>query len=541
VKSLTMPTVGVSRTSVLLIAAVIAIICGFGGALLQLVQTWNQHEEYSHGFLIPVVTAWLLWTRRDALRNSVGRPSWIGAILISLALAMHAIGGLSAISVFSQIGFVIALLGMVLAVGGYSLLKAAIIPIAFLFFAIPLPDSVNSALTLQLQLISSNLGALFIRVSGFPVYLDGNIIDLGNYKLQIVDACSGLRYLYPLLSLSFLAAYLFHAPLWQRTFVFLSGIPIAIGMNGLRIGMVGILVDRWGAQMADGALHFFEGWVIFVACTALLAAEMYLFALTSGKAFSEIFHFPTTTLDVRSGHQSNLDSIQKPLMACLALLCVGGLAVYSMSDRSEIIHPRIRFVEFPTRIGQWQGHTSLLDPETEGMLDLDDYILSDYHRSDGTKVNMYIGYYASQRRRGEAPHSPLDCIPAGGWEISDFRQEDYISLNWDQPLNRVTIEKGTIKQLVYYWFNEQGRTVANENWAKFYRITDSIMKNRTDGALVRLTTQIKPNEAEDAADLRLRSFMQVALPHLTEFLPSSGRLTTKATTLRPSGQQNDVM
>ena len=86
---------------------------------------------------------------------------------------------------------------------------------------------------------------------GIPVYLDGNIIDMGNYKLQVVEACSGLRYLYPLLSLSFLAAYLFHAPLWQRAVVFLSSIPIAIGMNGFRIGLVGVLVDRWGTQMAE--------------------------------------------------------------------------------------------------------------------------------------------------------------------------------------------------------------------------------------------------------------------------------------------------
>ena len=160
----------------------------------------------------------------------------------------------------------------------------AFIPIAFLLFAIPLPYFIDAVLTLRLQLISSELGVFFIRMFGIPVYLDGNIIDMGNYKLQVVEACSGLRYLYPLLSLSFLAAYLFHAPLWQRVLVFLSSIPIAIGMNGFRIGLVGILVDRWGTQMAEGVLHFFEGWVIFLACAVLLAAEMYLLARMSGQA-----------------------------------------------------------------------------------------------------------------------------------------------------------------------------------------------------------------------------------------------------------------
>ena len=94
----------------------------------------------------------------------------------------------------------------------------------------------------------------------------------------MVEACIGLRYLYPLLSLGFLAAYFFRAPLWQRAIVLLSTIPITIVMNSFRIGMVGVLVDRWGSEQADGLLHFFEGWVVFLACTGMLAGEIYLFA-----------------------------------------------------------------------------------------------------------------------------------------------------------------------------------------------------------------------------------------------------------------------
>ena len=110
------------------------------------------------------------------------------------------------------------------------------------------------------------------------------------YKLQVVEACSGLRYLYPLMSLGFLAAYLFQAPLWQRALVFLSTIPITIAMNSFRIGMVGVLVDHFGPQQADGFLHMFEGWIIFIACAGLLAAEILLFArLCAGKGFFEVF------------------------------------------------------------------------------------------------------------------------------------------------------------------------------------------------------------------------------------------------------------
>src|ERR1700683_348127 len=245
------PATAQRHNDMVLVAAIIVAILTFGEPLIELVHRWARQEEYSHGFFIPIVTAWLLWMRRDALRANIGKPSSVGLILVVLAVALNFASELSAVFIFSQIGFVIALFGLALSLGGKDLLGVVYIPLAFLLFAIPLPYFIDAMLTLRLQLISSELGAWLIRMFGIPVYLDGNIIDMGTYKLQVVEACSGLRYLYPLLSLSFLAAYLFRAPIWQRWLVFLSGVPIAIGMNGFRIGMVGFLVDRWGNQMAE--------------------------------------------------------------------------------------------------------------------------------------------------------------------------------------------------------------------------------------------------------------------------------------------------
>lgn len=103
-----------------------------------------------------------------------------------------------------------------------------------------------------------------------PVFLEGNIIDLGVYQLQVVEACSGLRYLFPLMSLGFIAAYFYQAAFWKRAIVFLMTIPITILMNSFRIGVIGVMVDNWGISMAEGFLHDFEGWIIFMACAAIL-------------------------------------------------------------------------------------------------------------------------------------------------------------------------------------------------------------------------------------------------------------------------------
>jgi exosortase D (VPLPA-CTERM-specific) len=505
---------------IILVAATLtlAVIAVFGPALLEAAKRWSDQEEYSHGFLVPIVSAWLLWTRRAALAANVARPSWIGLVAVMLATLLHVVGKLSALFIFSQVGMILALLGIVLCIGGIPLLRVAFIPLAFLAFAIPLPYFLDSVLSWRLQILSSELGVVFIRALQIPVFLDGNVIDLGHYKLQVVEACSGLRYLYPLLSLAFLVAWLFRAPLWHRAAVFLSAIPITITMNSARLALIAVLVDRWGISQAEGLLHLFEGWVIFLACAGLLIAEAYLLArLGSRRPLRPVFGLtPAET------HATQEDAAAKLpyMLACLLLLCIAGLSGTAVSDRHEIIPERASFVTFPATLGAWQGHASSLEPQVEQFLGPTDYIISDYSRPDGRGVNLYVAYYASQRD-GLSPHSPQMCIPGNGWQITQIERTSYRDPDSDTTLwlNRAVIERDSDRQVVYYWFDERGRRVTNEYMLKWYLLKDAIHLNRTDGALVRLTTALYPGEDEKEADLRLQAFTRDLLPNLAQFLP----------------------
>ncbi|WP_186764659.1 VPLPA-CTERM-specific exosortase XrtD [Comamonas flocculans] len=507
------------RNEQLLLLGVLLAIAAFWGGLSELVGRWYRQEEYSHGFFLPLISLFLLWYRRDVLRKSRGAPSGWGLVLLVVSALLLVLGEVTALFLAVQIGFLIALVGLVLCYGGVSLLRVAWMPIAFLLFAIPLPYFIDSQISWRLQLMSSSLGVGLLRLMGYAVYLEGNVIDLGSYKLQVVEACSGLRYLYPLLSLSFLMAYIYPAKMRWRVLVFLSAVPITVLTNSARIAMVGVLVARWGSGMADGFLHYFEGWVIFLVCQLILMAEIWVIErFTLRRGLLEVQQqIPLPPVARPTGIYSARWS--RPLVAAMVLLAAGMAAALTVGGRTEVKPLRHSLVTFPLELGNWRATESSLSIEVEQALGFSDYVLADYRDEAGDVVNFYTAYYASQRK-GVSPHSPQVCIPGGGWVISDIHG-DVIELNDGSPLEvvRVVISKDNRHQLVYYWFEQRGRRIANEYLMKWYLLEDALLRNRTDGALVRMVTPMRPGEAAGAADARLTAFARVAVPLLGPFVP----------------------
>jgi exosortase D (VPLPA-CTERM-specific) len=500
----------------LLLAFVMAIVAYFGG-LSDLVTRWNNQEEYGHGYFIPLISAWFLWSRRDALQNSIGKATWLGPLLIAVGCVGLLLGELTAIFVLIQFSFLLTLIGLVLAYGGTSLLKVALLPILFLLFAIPLPYFLGAQLSWRLQLISSDLGVSILRLMGNSVFLEGNVIDLGIYKLQVVEACSGLRYLYPLLSISFLIAYMYKAQFWKRVLIFLSALPITVIMNSLRIAMVGVLVNKWGSGMADGFLHYFEGWIIFMVCLLILVAEIMLLEKFSQKrSFWQAVDVPDIAAVRPTLPELNPN---KPLLTSLGLILASFVMVNMLSDRQEIKPARQALTNFPDKIGNWTAKESSMDKAVEKYLGVDDYLLADYSNQKEGAINFYVAYYASQRK-GVSPHSPQVCMPGGGWVISSLdRITIEVAGKKDFHVNRTVINKDNHKQVVYYWFEQRGRHIANEYYMKWYLLQDSIQRNRTDGALVRVTTHLRPNEPEEQADKRIQTFLAQSVPYLETYVP----------------------
>ena len=503
---------------------VVAAIIGFTyySSLQEMVRRWGTSEEFSYGYLIPFITLFLIWQRKDVLERMPFYGSWVGFAIVIGGYLLSLLGELTTLHSLVQYAVIAMVAGLALACVGRKPFASLIMPLFLLVFMVPLPAFFLNELSANLQLISSQLGVAFIRLFGISVFLEGNVIDLGTMKLQVVEACSGLRYLFPLMTIGFIAAYFFKVAFWKRALVFLSTIPITVLMNSLRIGIIGVLVEYGGVAQAQGFLHDFEGWAVFMACTALLVSEMWLL-VKMGKerrSLREVFgiEFPAPTpKEATIAYRA----LPKPFAGAVLFMVISAVITLALPQRAEISPARQDFSQFPLVLGEWQGKSERLESIYLDALKLDDYLLVNYGVRNQAPINLYIAYYASQKK-GQSAHSPRTCIPGGGWRIASFTQhrvERGTAGGSPLQVNRLLIQMGNQKQLVYYWFQERNRVITNEYLVKWYIFWDALTRNRTDGALVRLTTVVLLNETMEAADNRLTALLHGVQPLLPAYIP----------------------
>lgn len=504
--------------ALLLLAPAVAAV-PFARVLSQLFGVWDIDPEYSHCVLIPLISIFLVWRERAELARTQFAGSWLGVGVLLIGAGLWEVAELSTIWTIEQYAFIVVIYGLVLALVGTEVFRRLWMAMLILVFTIPLPIFFYNSLSLRLQLLSSAIGVDVIRLFAIPVYLDGNVIDLGVYKLQVAEACSGLRYLFPLMTLAFIVAYFFRAQFWKRLVVFLASVPIAILMNSLRIGLVGVSVAYWGQRMAEGVLHFFEGWVVFMVSTVLL--------LLLAAALVRLGRQPRRLRDVLvmdlgpappRARASRPRRLPAPFLAAVALVMAGAALGYQTPQRTEIEPARQVFVDFPLRLQDWQGRRSPMAAVYLDQLKLSDYLYATYQYAAGLPVNVWVAYYDSQRK-GDSTHSPASCLPGGGWQFQSFGRYRLDLAGAPLWVNRALIVQGADRELMYYWFPQRGRDITGDYLLKWYLLWDAMTRDRTDGALVRLIVPLPPGTSVAAGDRRLTAFARVFVPKLSAYVP----------------------
>ena len=507
-----------------LIALVLVSIPLFWIGIVSLGAAWTT-PEYSHGPLIPVISLFLFLRelrRAPPINPAELQNRWPGAAIIAGALVVALIGNVVEIPDIVTYAMIVWVFGVVILGFGWNRGRLHWAPVLHLVFMLPLPQMLYWQVSIFLQGISSEIGVWFVQLAGIPVFLDGNIIDLGVYKLQVAEACSGLRYLFPILSFSYLMSILYKGPLWHKAILLLAAAPITVLMNSFRIGVIGILVNSFGIEHAEGFLHYFEGWVIFLACVAILFLMAVILQRTTRNPLplSEAIDLDTDRLGTQAARVMNFR--WSAALAVATGLTFAASTTVAVSPEAHIVTPeRTPFLLFPREIGDRVGSFEALTPGIEQVLDADDYVSATFTSIDGSAppVSFFAAYYENQAE-GSGIHSPSVCLPAAGWEVAELRP---FEVNMDGTgygtfkLNRAIIQKGTDLQLVYFWFEQRGQRVTSDLRAKLQVVVDGWTRGRVDGAMVRFITPI--TDTPEEADQRLQAFMRDTLNILPRYLP----------------------
>ena len=502
--------------------AVILLIClivTYWQTIGIMIDQWLDNQDYSHGILVPFITAYLIWAKRkDFAQLKVG-TDWRALTLMFAAFCFLVIGRMATEFFTTRFSMVIFIFGVTWFVYGPKMVKALLFPLGFLVLMIPLPKLVHSQLTFPLQLLSSKGAVSILNMLDIIAYREGNIIDIGFMQLQVVEACNGLRYILPLLTLGVLFAYFGQKIFWKRILLIVATVPVAILSNMLRISGTAVIGIYWGSKAAEGFFHSFSGWAVFMISIGI-------FTLIN-RCLNFIPDFCQTS---KKDHHSATAKIKsrsvKWTSTALALFIV--IMSHLIANYLTQIPPvpiRKPLKEFPIVFEGWKGEQYEMEPEMWKLVNAQDYVLANYHKEGANPINFYVSYYQFTEKAGDLVHTPRMCLPGAGWEITRSQvriipQKSSEANNIkDLHVNELIVTKERSSQVTYFWYQGRGRHFTNEYLAKFYRIWDGIFRRRNDGAAIRIITPLEPGQSIEEIRKYMDPFALAAFNELKNYIP----------------------
>lgn len=495
-----------------LLAALLVII--YFPTLTALVQMWWSSDDYSHGFLIPFISFYLAWMKREELRRAGLIPSlWGGAPLIVLAGLMLAAGKLGGIMLLQQLSLLVMIAGLVLVLAGRAWLKILAFPIAYLLFMIKLFGEGDDRLHWPFQLLAANIGVWLLHLLGFPAYQHGQYIELPRVTLDVAAACSGVRFLVSIIAIGIPLAY-FTQKAWPRRIGLIGfAVLIALMANGLRVALIGVWTTYHGAEGdVHGPFHVLQGvfvsWIGFIA----LFAGAWLLGRRRTAGTISLHNGPRRPGLTEPALATGPVRLMMPWTIAMALLLLtGGFYYYS---RTAPVPLRDDFSALPTTIGSWSGERAVVEQAPFRVGGADQEVVWRYRNTSGLTVTLYVCYFGSQEQGRELVNYQTS------WTF--HRSETELAIpsgsRGTDTINRATLKAGQGEDLVFFWYDLNGRMATGRYEAKILTLWNALILGRSNGALVAVSTPLTGRDGLEPISGEVQPLIAELIPLLGRYL-----------------------
>lgn len=482
-----------------------------------LLKTWQEDKEFSHGFLVPLISIWLVWLKREQLASLVARPSPVfGALIILLSGFLLLAGRAGGFVLAEGISLLFILPGIILFLLGWDYLKALALPLAYLNFMVPWMEEIMNHLHRPFQLLSANLGALLLNGLGIPVFRDGINIMLPGVSMEVARGCSGVQFLLSVIALGIPLVYLTQKT-WTRGIIVIAfSVGISIPTNGARVALAGIMGHLYGSGSFHGPFHIFQG--LFVSYVGLIALFVVNWLVCKTPSRFETKLYNRWKLHPQESIDPPEETSRLYLFPLVLILLIGiGVYVHLYGSPGPVL-PKRALVEFPLSIDDWEGRNSAWLRGDSYFPGVDNGLTRTYRNASGREINLYIGYFASQQHGKSLINYHANPLRKGIRQVSGNLNDPQQGAGPQTVNLSFPLINGT-PYIAVFWYRFPSGELTQRVQTKLKGVTDAVIYRRNNGAVILLAGRPANKGEEESVTNDLLAFARILAPTLQEYLP----------------------
>lgn len=492
-----------------------AVIAGVAACYARVFSTladhWASNDMYNHGFLIPIISAYIVWERRAQLAHVPVVPAErVGALTLAAGLAVLIAGQLGSVAVVQQLSLLVTLTGLVLLLFGWTMLRALWLPLAYLALMIPVWEVVLNRLHAPFQQLSAEIGAFALSNIGVPVRLQGVFVELPNVTLEVAEVCSGVNFLVAIVAISVPQAYLMLSGTWRRLFVLASSVGVVLLSNGFRVALIGWLA-YYGYSGPDihGPGHMLQG--LFVAAMGFAVMTGLIRWLAAREARRRAPE--TRAADApRAAAGWSLSLAARPAAVAVAILGVAVALIFLY--RTEPVEARVFEMALVDAPAKWGRGVPAPPPSFFERSGVDHELSRAFLSPSGRPVQLYAGYFRYQVQAKELVNANMSELHKHASPVA-LRLASGAELR----VNEAVYTKDGRSRYIVFWYDINGRKVTNRYGAKGWTIWDSATRRRSNGGVVMVSADLGRGGDPQAVAAEVRTLAAAVAPRLDGAFP----------------------